>query len=97
MLRNVGGHTRCPDIAHLWQLRDCRASLEYSIVSTEGAEKIIVRPIQAWCLKPMLHISNMHCVIQLERKHGVIYIINGLRLIFFKCVLMYFVSLFSRC
>lgn len=59
-------------------------------MSIEGAERIIVRSIEAWCLNPMLHTSNMHCVIQLERKHGVIYIINGPRL-FLKFVLTYFV------
>ena len=30
----------------------------------------------------LTHTSNMHCVIQLECKHGVIYIINGPRLFF---------------
>jgi hypothetical protein len=82
VFRNVGGDTRCPDIAHFLKLHECRACLRYSILSIEGAERVIVRSIQAWCLKPMTHTSNMHCVIQLEYKHGVMYIINGLRLFF---------------
>jgi len=41
MLYNVSGHTRCPEIAHLWQLRDFRACLGYSILSYEGAGRVI--------------------------------------------------------
>jgi hypothetical protein len=38
---NVGGHTRSPDIAHLWKSRDFPACLRYSILSIEGAERVI--------------------------------------------------------
>ena len=91
MLRNVGGDTRCPDIARLWKLHECRACLGYSILLIEGAERVIVRSIQAWCLKPMTHTSNMHCVIQLECKHDVMYIINGPRLFLIRINVLLFV------